>query len=169
MPCLRHSSASSLSRSFLYGVRVDDVPVVTSSSRTCEAVVVLAGDGDVLHAGGLGERDPLVGVELVGVELGAAASRSRRRASCGCSSPTRRRRARCRRPSGRTGRTSRPGTSVAPRGSRARARSTSCARNGNDDDSNAASVNATQRCLMEWVKHVQIDPKRVRQAPRSGG
>ncbi len=38
-----------------------------------EAVVMLGGDDDVLHAGGFCDGDPCVGVEPGGIELGGEA------------------------------------------------------------------------------------------------
>ena len=60
MPCLRHSSASSLSGIALERRGGDDVEGVGLRVEHGEAIVVLGGDDDVLHAGGFGEGDDVV-------------------------------------------------------------------------------------------------------------
>ena len=47
----------------LVGRALDDVPIAHLRVEHGEAIVVLAGDGDVFHARGLGQRHPLGGVE----------------------------------------------------------------------------------------------------------
>ena len=58
-----------LERIAMEGRGVDDVVRAGLGVEHGEAVVVLRGDDDVLHAGVLGDRHPLVGVELHRVEL----------------------------------------------------------------------------------------------------
>ena len=53
----------------LEGSGGDDVEGIDLGVEHGEAVVVLGGDDDVLHAGGLGEGDDVVGAEAGGVEL----------------------------------------------------------------------------------------------------
>ena len=63
-----------LERVALEGRGGDDVEGVGLGVEHGEAVVVLGGDDDVLHAGGFGQRDDVVRAEAGGVELlGASA------------------------------------------------------------------------------------------------
>ena len=57
-----------LQRIFLVRRALHDVPVGNFGVEHREAIMMARGDGDVLHAGGLGERDPCVGVEFFGIE-----------------------------------------------------------------------------------------------------
>ena len=66
----------------LEGRGVDDVEGIGLGVEHGEAVVVFGGDDDVLHAGGLGERDDVVGVEAGGIELAGEVPCSRRREWC---------------------------------------------------------------------------------------
>ena len=63
----------------------DDVEGIGLGVEHGEAVVVLGGDDDVLHAGGFGEGDDVVGVEAGGVELRWRGPCSRRRGWRRCS------------------------------------------------------------------------------------
>ena len=59
-----------LQRIALEGRGVDDIVLAGLGAVHGEAVVMLAGDHDVLHAGIVGHLDPLFGVEFYGIELG---------------------------------------------------------------------------------------------------
>ena len=69
MPCLRRFFGEFLQRVAMEGRGGDDVERVRLGIEHGEAVVVLGGDDDVLHAGGLGQRDDVVRGEAGGVEL----------------------------------------------------------------------------------------------------
>ena len=53
----------------LIGRRIDDVPVILLRTEHGEAIVMLAGDGDVLHARGFRQRDPFRRIVFGGIEL----------------------------------------------------------------------------------------------------
>ena len=48
---------------------IEDVPIALLGAPHREPVVMLAGDGDILHPGVFRHRDPLGGVELGRIEL----------------------------------------------------------------------------------------------------
>ena len=67
IPCFRHA-ADKLLDDVALERRVHDVVIGLLRVPQAEAVVVLRGEHDVLHAGVLGDVDPLVGVELRRIE-----------------------------------------------------------------------------------------------------
>ena len=56
MPCLRHSLGKQFQHILLLRCAIDDVVVRNLRIEDGEAVMMLAGNGDVLHARSLGER-----------------------------------------------------------------------------------------------------------------